>query len=157
MSAWVTKVIYANSSWLYFWKAPPSFFLKMYRIHFEKYIVFKIPGNTFFSCCDISHMSGVLQSMAYRIEPAEIIHKIVDDYKTNVTIWVDEIQSIRLCFNTCLLKILFQQEPKPCFVPEPERLLYWLHFLIFCIIDALAFVNMILERLPLPGLAKPLR
>ena len=100
-------------------------------------------------------MRGVLQSMVYRIELAEIIHKIMNDYKTNVTIWVDEIQSIRLCFNTYLLKILFQQEPKPSFVPEPEGLLYWLHLLIFCIIDALAFVNMILERLPLPGLANP--
>lgn len=153
------KVIYANSSWLYFWKVPPSFFLKKHRICFEKYIVFKIPGNAFFPCCDISHMRGVLQSMAYRIEPAEITHKIMDDYKTNVTIWVDEIQSIRFCFNTCLLKsllkILFQQERKPSFVPEPEGLLYWLHLLIFCIIDALTFVNMILERLPLPGLANP--
>ena len=46
----------------------------------------KFQETHFFSYCDISHMRGVLQSMAYRIEPAEIIHKIMDDYKTNVTI-----------------------------------------------------------------------
>lgn len=60
------KVIYANSSWLYFWKVTPILFLKKHRICFEKYIVFKIPGNDFFHV--VTSHERCLTATVYRIE-----------------------------------------------------------------------------------------